>query len=80
MEKILFVFVVVIVNNIDWILLEVIRKGCFDEIFFFGLLNLEERKVIFKVYLSKVCLEKVGKYEIELLGKIIKNFLGVEIE
>lgn len=79
-EKTSPVFVVATANNIDWIPPEVIRKGRFDEIFFLGLPNLEERKAIFKVHLSKVRPEKVGKYEIELLGKITKNFSGAEIE
>ena len=79
-EKTSPVFVVATANNIDWIPPEVIRKGRFDEIFFLGLPNLEERKAIFKVHLSKVRPEKIGKYEIELLGKITKNFSGAEIE
>ena len=45
-EKTLPVFVVATANDIHSLPVEVVRKGRFDEVFFLGMPNAEERKLI----------------------------------
>ncbi len=50
-EKTKPVFVIATANNIEFLPLEIIRKGRLDEIFFLDLPNSEEREEIFKIHL-----------------------------
>ena len=59
--------------------LELIRKGRFDEIFFVGLPNKDERQKIFKVHLSKFRPESFENYDLNLLSELTNNFSGAEI-
>nr|YP_010835255.1 hypothetical protein ycf46 [Cryptomonas gyropyrenoidosa]WFQ82930.1 hypothetical protein ycf46 [Cryptomonas gyropyrenoidosa] len=79
-EKKSSVFVVATANDIHYLPSEIIRKGRFDEVFFIGLPTLEERKLIFKVHLSRLRPKSWGLYNTTLLSEITKNFSGAEIE
>jgi AAA+ superfamily predicted ATPase len=79
-EKTSSVFVVATANNIYSLPPEILRKGRFDEIFFIGLPNSEEKKLIFKVHLSKVRPQSWSTYDINLLSQKASNFSGAEIE
>ena len=79
-EKKSSVFVVATANNINALPSEIIRKGRFDEVFFIGLPNLEEKKLIFKVHLSRLRPKSWNTYNINLLGEMAKRFSGAEIE
>lgn len=79
-EKTSSVFVVATANNVNVLPPEIIRKGRFDEIFFIGLPNKIERKLIFKVHLNRVRPKSCHKFDLELLSELTKNFSGAEIE
>jgi ATP-dependent 26S proteasome regulatory subunit len=79
-EKKSSVFVVATANNINSLPSEIIRKGRFDEIFFIGLPSLNEKKLIFKVHLSRLRPKSWQSYDIELLSEITRKFSGAEIE
>nr|YP_001936417.1 Ycf46 [Heterosigma akashiwo]ABV66023.1 ATPase [Heterosigma akashiwo]BBA18229.1 photosystem I assembly protein Ycf4 [Heterosigma akashiwo]BBA18645.1 photosystem I assembly protein Ycf4 [Heterosigma akashiwo]BBA18922.1 photosystem I assembly protein Ycf4 [Heterosigma akashiwo] len=78
-EKQSFVFIVATANDISLLPLEILRKGRFDEIFFIGLPNFEERKRIFEIHLSLIRPNSWKSYDIETLSKNTKNFSGAEI-
>jgi SpoVK/Ycf46/Vps4 family AAA+-type ATPase len=73
------VFIIATANDISLLPLEIIRKGRFDEIFFIGLPNLEERKIIFQIHLSNLRPETWGLYNLNLLSEKTENFSGAEI-
>jgi SpoVK/Ycf46/Vps4 family AAA+-type ATPase len=79
-EKTSSVFVVATANNIYSLPPEILRKGRFDEIFFIGLPNEEEKKLIFKVHLNKLRPQSWNTYDINLLSQKATNFSGAEIE
>lgn len=79
-EKQAQVFVVATANNLSILPLEIIRKGRFDEIFFVGLPNFEERKQILNVFLKRLRPGSITKFEIENLSKESNGFSGAEIE
>ena len=78
-EKQSFVFIVATAHDISLLPLEILRKGRFDEIFFIGLPNFEERKRIFEIHLSLIRPNSWKSYDIETLSKNTKNFSGAEI-
>ena len=79
-EKKSSVFVVATANNIYALPPEILRKGRFDEIFFIGLPNFEEKKSILKVHLSRLRPKSWTTYDIERLSEIANKFSGAEIE
>jgi SpoVK/Ycf46/Vps4 family AAA+-type ATPase len=79
-EKKSSVFVVATANNIHSLPSEIIRKGRFDEIFFIGLPSKEEKKLIFKVHLSRLRPKSWTSYDLSLLSDMAKKFSGAEIE
>lgn len=79
-EKKSSVFVVATANNIDLLPSEIIRKGRFDEIFFIGLPSFNEKKLIFKVHLSRLRPKSWQNYSIDLLSEMARKFSGAEIE
>ena len=79
-EKTSPVFVVATANNIDAIPPEIIRKGRFDEVFFLGLPNKEERESIFEVHLNKHRPDKLSTFQTSLLSDLSTGFSGAEIE
>ena len=79
-EKTSPVFVVATANNIRTLPPELLRKGRFDEVFFVGLPNQEERSQIFSVHLSKYRPHNIRDYNIERLAYETPDFSGAEIE
>jgi hypothetical protein len=74
------VFVVATANNIRTLPPEMLRKGRFDEVFFVGLPNREEREAIFKVHLAKLRPHNLGNYDVKRLAYETPDFSGAEIE
>ncbi|NEQ73853.1 MAG: AAA family ATPase [Okeania sp. SIO2C9] len=79
-EKTSPVFVVATANNIQSLPPEILRKGRFDEIFFVGLPNQEERRAIFEVHLSRLRPHNIKNYDINRLAYETPDFSGAEIE
>ncbi len=79
-EKSSPVFVVATANDIQSLPPEMLRKGRFDEIFFVGLPNQEERKAIFDVHLSRLRSHNLKSYNVERLAYETPDFSGAEIE
>ncbi|OKH19398.1 AAA family ATPase [[Limnothrix rosea] IAM M-220] len=74
------VFVVATANQIHQLPPEMLRKGRFDEIFFVGLPNQEEREAIFNVHLTRLRPHNVKSYDIKRLAYETPDFSGAEIE
>ncbi len=79
-EKTSPVFVVATANNIRALPPEIMRKGRFDEVFFVGLPNQEEREAIFKVHLTRLRPHNLGNYDLQRLAYETLDFSGAEIE
>lgn len=79
-EKTSPVFVVATANNIQSLPPEMLRKGRFDEIFFVGLPNQEERRAIFEVHLSRLRPHSLKNYNVDRLAYETPDFSGAEIE
>ena len=79
-EKTSSVFVVATANNIYALPPELLRKGRFDEIFFIGLPNAEEKQSIFQVHLAKLRPNSWQNYDSNLLSTRATRFSGAEIE
>ncbi|NUN65799.1 AAA family ATPase [Pseudanabaena biceps] len=79
-EKTSPVFVVATANNIRTLPPELLRKGRFDEVFFVGLPNQEERSQIFSVHLNKYRPHNIRVYDIDRLAYETPDFSGAEIE
>nr|ALG63662.1 hypothetical protein [Guillardia theta] len=79
-EKKSSVFVVATANNIYSLPPEILRKGRFDEIFFIGLPNKQEKELIFKVHLSRIRPKSWQHYDIPILSEKANKFSGAEIE
>lgn len=79
-EKTSPVFVVATANNIKALPPEMLRKGRFDEIFFVGLPEQEERRAIFAVHLTKLRAHNINNYDLERLAYETPDFSGAEIE
>jgi SpoVK/Ycf46/Vps4 family AAA+-type ATPase len=79
-EKTSPVFVVATANNIQSLPPEMLRKGRFDEIFFVGLPNQEERRAIFEVHLSRLRPQSLKIYDLDRLAYETPDFSGAEIE
>ncbi len=74
------VFVVATANNIQALPPEMLRRGRFDEIFFVGLPNQEERRAIFGVHLSRLRPHNLQIYDLDRLAYETPDFSGAEIE
>ncbi|MGF1537830.1 MAG: AAA family ATPase [Elainellaceae cyanobacterium] len=79
-EKTSPVFVVATANNIQALPPEMLRRGRFDEIFFVGLPEQDERKAIFKVHLSRLRPHNIKSYDLDRLAYETPDFSGAEIE
>lgn len=79
-EKTSPVFVVATANNIQMLPPEMLRRGRFDEIFFVGLPNQEERRAIFSVHLSRLRPHNLRSYDLDRLAYETPDFSGAEIE
>ena len=78
-EKTKPVFVIATANSIDYLPLEIIRKGRFDEIFFLDLPQRSEREEIFKIHLQQFRPESWKKFNYRELAQITDSFSGAEI-
>ena len=78
-EKTRPVFVVATANDIEKMPPELTRKGRFDEIFYVGLPNIQERVEIFKIHLKGVGLEFMPQ-SLDRLAALADKFTGAEIE
>lgn len=74
------VFVVATANDITRLPPELLRKGRFDEIFYVGLPNDNERKMIFQIHIRKRRPEDVKQIQIPTLVSETKGFSGADIE
>ncbi len=79
-EKTSPVFVVATANNIQSLPPEMLRRGRFDEVFFVGLPNQEERKAIFAVHLERLRPHNLKSYDLDRLAYETPDFSGAEIE
>nr|YP_010185284.1 hypothetical protein Ycf46 [Ishige okamurae]QVJ99628.1 hypothetical protein Ycf46 [Ishige okamurae] len=79
-EKTLPVFVIATANDIYSLPIEILRKGRFDEIFFIGIPDKEDRRIIFEVHLKKFRPDTWYKYDTRRLSKQSRRFSGAEIE
>ena len=74
------VFVVATANDITKLPPELLRKGRFDEIFYVGLPNDEEREKIFRIHIAKRRRQDVKDIKISVLISKTKGFSGADIE
>jgi SpoVK/Ycf46/Vps4 family AAA+-type ATPase len=79
-EKTSPVFVVATANNIQALPPEILRRGRFDEIFFVGLPDQQERQAIFEVHLSRLRPHTLKSYDLSRLAYETPDFSGAEIE
>ncbi len=79
-EKTSPVFVVSTANNIQSLPPEMLRRGRFDEIFFVGLPNQDERHAIFSVHLLRLRPHHLNTYDLDRLAYETPDFSGAEIE
>ena len=78
-EKTKPVFVIATANTIDYLPLEIIRKGRFDEIFFLDLPQRSEREEIFRIHLQQFRPKSWKKFNYRELAQITDSFSGAEI-
>jgi AAA+ superfamily predicted ATPase len=78
-EKTAPVFVAATANDISNLPPELMRKGRLDDIFFVDLPELEERKEVFAIHLSKRN-RNPQQFDLDLLATTAKDFSGAEIE
>jgi AAA+ superfamily predicted ATPase len=78
-EKKSSVFVFATLNKIDGLPPELFRKGRWDEIFFVDLPNLNERKAIWQVHITKRD-RKADNFDVSLFADRTEGFSGAEIE
>jgi len=76
-EKKAPVFVVATANKIEALPPELLRKGRFDEIFFVGLPNVDERRAIAKIHLERRGREGINH---KVVAEATEGFSGAEIE
>jgi len=72
-------FIVATANDISALPPEMLRKGRWDETFFVGLPNSDERKEIFAIHLIKTG-RKPEDFDADVLAKVSEGFTGAEIE
>ena len=73
-------FVVATANDITKLPLELLRKGRFDEIFYVGLPNKEEREKIFNIHIKKRRPQDLKNIGVKELVSITDGFSGADIE
>lgn len=79
-EKTSAAFVIATANNILNLPTELMRKGRFDEIFFIGLPNDDERKKIFEIHIGKRRKKDLPKIDIGKLVNKTGGYSGADIE
>ena len=73
-------FVVATANDITNLPPELLRKGRFDEIFYVGLPNKEEREKIFNIHIKKRRPQDLKNIRVKELVSITEGFSGADIE
>lgn len=73
-------FVVATANDITQLPPELLRKGRFDEIFYVGLPNKEEREKIFNIHIKKRRPQDLKNIRVNELVSITEGFSGADIE
>lgn len=73
-------FVVATANDITQLPSELLRKGRFDEIFYVGLPNKEEREKIFNIHIKKRRPQDLKNIRVKELVSITEGFSGADIE
>lgn len=79
-EKESAAFVVATANDISKLPPELLRKGRFDEIFYVGLPEDEERKKIFEIHIAKRRKKDLQDIDLNLLVSKTKGYSGADIE
>lgn len=79
-EKTSPAFVVATANDITKLPPELLRKGRFDEIFYVGLPNEQERKHIFEIHIKKRRPSDLNNIDIAALASRTKGYSGADIE
>ena len=79
-EKTSSSFVVATANDITKLPPELMRKGRFDEIFYVGLPNAEERRKIFEIHISKRRKEDLNSIDINSLIPLTEGYSGADVE
>ena len=59
---------------------ELLRKGRFDEIFYVGLPNFEERKKILEVHINKRRAQDLHRINLEEIAKKTEGYCGADLE
>ena len=73
-------FVVATANNITQLPPELLRKGRFDEIFYVGFPDQEERRTIFKIHIRKRRETDLPNIRLDELARHSEGFSGADIE
>ncbi len=73
-------FVVATANDITQLPPELLRKGRFDEIFYVGLPNKEEREKIFNIHIKKRRPQDLKNIRVNELVSMTEGFSGADIE
>lgn len=73
-------FVVATANDITKLPAELLRKGRFDEIFYVGLPNREEREKIFRIHIKKRRPQDLKDIQVRELARKSDGFSGADIE
>ena len=79
-EKESLTFVVATANKIDVLPPELLRKGRFDEIFYVGLPNFEERKKILEVHINKRRSQDLQNINLDDIAKKTEGYCGADLE
>ncbi len=79
-EKDSLAFVVATANNISDLPPELMRKGRFDEIFYVGFPNEQERKKIFEIHIKKRRPNDLASIDIDKLVDKTNGYCGADIE
>lgn len=79
-EKDSAAFVVATANDITKLPPELLRKGRFDEIFYVGLPNDDERRKIFEIHISKRRKSDLKDIDVGLLVSKTRGYSGADIE
>lgn len=79
-EKTSSTFVVATANDITKLPPELMRKGRFDEIFYVGLPNNEERRKIFEIHIGKRRKQDLASIDISSLISQTEGYSGADVE
>ena len=79
-EKTSSTFVVATANDITKLPPELMRKGRFDEIFYVGLPNPDERKKIFEIHIKKRRRNDLASIDISSLVSKTEGYSGADVE